>query len=91
MPAEGNFELVEVEVAEPGDGDVLVQNIYMSVDPYRRGRMRLDFPLGATRAGGGYCQVNFSKPIKTEKHLLNCSCIFPRRGRTQSEESVGIR
>lgn len=27
--------------AEPGDGDVLVQNIYMSVDPCMRGGMRL--------------------------------------------------
>lgn len=57
MPAEGNFDLVEVEVAEPGDGDVLVQNTYMSVDPYMRGRMRLDFPLGATLAGGALRKV----------------------------------
>lgn len=34
-----NFELAETPVAEPGDGEILVRNIYMSVDPYMRGRM----------------------------------------------------
>ena len=57
MPAGDNFELVEVDVAGPGDGEILVQNIYMSVDPYMRGRMRLDFPLGATLAGGALGKV----------------------------------
>ena len=57
MPTGDNFELVEVEVAGPGDGEVLVQNIYMSVDPYMRGRMRLDFPVGETLAGGALGKV----------------------------------
>jgi len=39
MPNEGNFELVETHIPEPRDGEVLVGNIYMSVDPYMRGRM----------------------------------------------------
>jgi len=39
MPHEGNFELVQNEVAPPGPGEVLVRNIWMSVDPYMRGRM----------------------------------------------------
>jgi len=34
-----NFTVAEVEVGEPGDGEVLVRNIFMSVDPYMRGRM----------------------------------------------------
>ena len=34
-----NFELTESEVGEPGAGEVLVRNIFMSVDPYMRGRM----------------------------------------------------
>ena len=34
-----NFELHESVAAEPGDGEVLVRNIFMSVDPYMRGRM----------------------------------------------------
>lgn len=39
-PTQENFEIVEVELPTPGDGQVLVKNHYMSVDPYMRGRMR---------------------------------------------------
>ena len=39
-PVKGeNFETREVAVPEPEDGDVLVRVIYMSLDPYMRGRM----------------------------------------------------
>jgi NADPH-dependent curcumin reductase CurA len=38
-PRDGDFRLVEVEVPDPGPGEVLVRNTYMSVDPYMRGRM----------------------------------------------------
>jgi len=34
-----NFKLVEAPIAQPGDGEVLVRNHYMSLDPYMRGRM----------------------------------------------------
>jgi NADPH-dependent curcumin reductase CurA len=36
---EKNFALREAPVTEPGDGEVLVKNVYLSVDPYMRGRM----------------------------------------------------
>lgn len=39
MPTYENFELAEVEVPQPGPGEVVVRNHYMSVDPYMRGRM----------------------------------------------------
>jgi len=39
IPDESDFGVVEVPVRQSGDGDVLVQNIYVSVDPYMRGRM----------------------------------------------------
>lgn len=38
-PRAADFRLVEVEVPEPGPGEILVRNVYMSVDPYMRGRM----------------------------------------------------
>jgi hypothetical protein len=38
-PSLYNFELVRAEVPEPGDGQVLVRNTWMSVDPYMQGRM----------------------------------------------------
>lgn len=40
VPTEENFELVETDVPEPGEGEVVVQTHYLSVDPYMRGRMR---------------------------------------------------
>ncbi|GAA2680973.1 MULTISPECIES: NADP-dependent oxidoreductase [Actinosynnema] len=40
FPTESDFALVEVPVPAPGDGELLVRNLVMSVDPYMRGRMR---------------------------------------------------
>ena len=34
-----NFKVTEEPVPEPGEGQVLVRNVFMSVDPYMRGRM----------------------------------------------------
>jgi NADPH-dependent curcumin reductase CurA len=39
FPTGDNFDLVEVPVPTIGDGQLLVRNIVMSVDPYMRGRM----------------------------------------------------
>ncbi|UCH21547.1 MAG: NADP-dependent oxidoreductase [Deltaproteobacteria bacterium] len=39
LPRESDFELVEVKLPEIGQGEMLIRNIYMSVDPYMRGRM----------------------------------------------------
>jgi NADPH-dependent curcumin reductase CurA len=38
-PRDTDFRLAEVEVPDPGPGEVLVRNQWMSVDPYMRGRM----------------------------------------------------
>lgn len=38
-PSHENFDLVDAAVAEPGEGQILVRNTMMSVDPYMRGRM----------------------------------------------------
>ncbi|MDR7301463.1 NADP-dependent oxidoreductase [Haloactinomyces albus] len=38
-PTRENFDLVEAPVPEPGDGQILVRNKVMSVDPAMRGRM----------------------------------------------------
>jgi NADPH-dependent curcumin reductase CurA len=38
-PQPSDFQLAEVEVGEPDDGEVVVRNTFMSVDPYMRGRM----------------------------------------------------
>ena len=40
VPTLENFQFVETEVPQPADGEVLVRLLYISVDPYLRGRMR---------------------------------------------------
>lgn len=40
LPAPENFEIIQVPVPKPRDGEFLVRNLWMSVDPYMRGRMR---------------------------------------------------
>ena len=39
VPTVDDFELVETKVPEPSEGEVRVRNLWMSVDPYMRGRM----------------------------------------------------
>ena len=66
-PAESDFHLAEVEVPEPGDGQVLVRNTWMSVDPYMRGRMNdrksyvPPFQIGAPLEGGAVGEVVASR------------------------------
>src|SRR5713101_2404002 len=38
-PSTANFERVEVPAPEPGEGQVLLRALYLSLDPYMRGRM----------------------------------------------------
>src|SRR5216684_4757531 len=39
MPKPSDFKLVESSIPEPGPGEILVRTLYVSVDPYMRGRM----------------------------------------------------
>jgi len=67
MPKETDFELAEVTLPEPAEGEILVQNMYMSVDPYMRGRMNdrksytPPFQLGEPLEGGCVGRVVESK------------------------------
>jgi NADPH-dependent curcumin reductase CurA len=38
-PSAANFELIEQPVPEPEEGEVLMRTLYLSLDPYMRGRM----------------------------------------------------
>jgi len=58
LPQAENFELATVDLPDPGPGEVLVRNTWMSVDPYMRGRMYdrpsyvPPFQLGQALQGG---------------------------------------
>lgn len=66
MPKQSDFAIIETDVAEPGAGEIQVQNLCMSVDPYMRGRM-LDrksyvppFQIGEVLTGGCIGRVSQS-------------------------------
>jgi len=57
------YDVVETDVPAPGAGEVLVRNLYISVDPYMRGRMSgihtyiAPFALGQVMDGGAIGEV----------------------------------
>ncbi|HCE51836.1 MAG TPA: NADP-dependent oxidoreductase, partial [Shewanella baltica] len=67
MPTAENFALVNQSLAPLADGQVLIKNLWMSVDPYMRGRM-VDrksyvppFALNQVLEGGAIGEVIASK------------------------------
>ena len=62
-----NFKLVEASIGEPQEGQVLVRNHFLSLDPYMRGRMNdaksyaKPQPLGQVMQGGTAGEVIASK------------------------------
>ena len=62
-PTADNFRLVETETPAPADGEVLVRNSFVSVDPYMRGRMNdarsylPPFQVGQPMDGGAVGEV----------------------------------
>ncbi|MEU5362598.1 NADP-dependent oxidoreductase [Streptomyces sp. NPDC005925] len=80
-PTPADFALVESEVPAPGDGQVLVRNQYLSVDPYMRGRMSAaksyvaPFELGKVMQGGAVGEVVASNAegIAVGDHVLHFS------------------
>ena len=79
IPTEDNFEQVAVPVREPDEGEILVQNEYISVDPYMRGRMNdfksytPPFQIGETITGGsvGKIIVSNSEAYQAGEYVLN--------------------
>jgi NADPH-dependent curcumin reductase CurA len=65
-----DFELVETDVPDPADGEFVVRNAYVSVDPYMRGRMNdvksyvPPFALGEPLTGGAVGRVVSSRNEK---------------------------
>jgi hypothetical protein len=63
MPIEDNFELKEIALPPLGDGMVRLRNLWLSVDPYMRGRMNdvksyvPPFQVGEPMEGGAIGEV----------------------------------
>jgi len=69
-PTPANFRLEEAPMPEPGEGEVLVRVIWLSLDPYMRGRMddaksyAAPVPIGGAMEGGCVAQVIASQNPK---------------------------
>jgi NADPH-dependent curcumin reductase CurA len=57
VPVAADFSVVEVNTPDAGEGEVQVQNVLMSVDPYMRPRLTADQPLDVAMIGGGIGRV----------------------------------
>lgn len=63
MPDETHLRLESMPIPQPGSGEVLLRTVYLSLDPYMRGRMNpgksyaQPVELGAPMVGGTVCEV----------------------------------
>ena len=66
-PSPANFKLAESEVREPGEGEILLKTLWLSLDPYMRGRMSAaksyakPVEPGEVMVGGTVAEVAASK------------------------------
>jgi NADPH-dependent curcumin reductase CurA len=71
MPVMADFAVVEADVPATGQGEVKVQTLIMSVDPYMRPRLNADQALDTPLLGGGIGRVVESRnPKFTEGQLV---------------------
>ena len=80
-PVEDNFALTEADRPDLADGQIRVRNLFMSVDPYMRGRMndvksyvppfRLGEPLEGGAIGDGH-RVPLARP--GQRATWSCTC-----------------
>jgi NADPH-dependent curcumin reductase CurA len=67
FPEEGLFEVVECPIPDPAEGQVLIRNAFLSVDPYMRPRMNdmrsyvAPYTLGEPMTGGAVGRVVASR------------------------------
>ncbi|WP_394191108.1 NADP-dependent oxidoreductase [Paenisporosarcina quisquiliarum] len=72
-PTHNDFEVVNVPIAQPDSGEVLIKTVYISVDPYLRGRMNdaksyiPSFQLNEVLTSGVVGQIVESKSSFFEK------------------------
>ena len=92
QPTEDNFELITRELASPNDGEFVVRNIWLSLDPYMRGRMddaksyADPVALGGIMEGGAVGEVIASK----NRHFPTGSFVTGQFGWTTHAVSDGV-
>lgn len=67
VPTDENFDLKKIDLPDLADGEVLLRTIYLSLDPYMRGRMSdaesyaEPVKIGDVMVGATVCQIEQSK------------------------------
>ena len=70
FPQDSDFELIEDPIPEPNDGELLLRTLYLSLDPYMRGRISkarsyaAGVEVGQTMVGGTVSVVETSRDRK---------------------------
>ena len=70
FPQDTDFELIEDPIPEPNDGELLLRTLYLSLDPYMRGRISkarsyaAGVEVGQTMVGGTVSVVETSRDRK---------------------------
>jgi NADPH-dependent curcumin reductase CurA len=95
-PKPSDFELATVEVRDPGEGEVQVRNLWMTVDPYMRGRMNEarsyadPYELNKPMTGGAVGQVLASRDPGYKPGDLVTSMAGWREAVAAAPASVGM-
>lgn len=91
-PKESDFKLVETSIPTPEDGQVLLKTIYLSVDPYMRGRMNQrrsyapNVQIDEVMVGGVIAQIVESKHADFQVgDIVNASIGWQEYGVAQGE------
>ncbi len=91
-PKESDFKLVETPIPTPENGQVLVKTIYLSVDPYMRGRMNQrrsyapNVQIDEVMVGGVIAQIVESKHTDFQVgDIVNASIGWQEYGVAQGE------
>jgi len=76
-PVLDNFELAELPIPTADDGDVVRRTIYLSLDPYMRGRMS-DAPSYAANLAIGdvMCGHTVSQVIESRNHAFTTGALI---------------
>ncbi len=71
LPQPGDFELIDAPIPEPGDADVLIRNLWLSIDPYYRHSLGPRF-LGTPfrRPGDVMMGVTLGQVVKSRDPLV---------------------
>jgi NADPH-dependent curcumin reductase CurA len=95
-PKPSDFELATVEFQDPGEGEVQVRNLWMTVDPYMRGRMNEargyadPYELNKPMTGGAVGQVLASRDPGYKAGDLVTSMAGWREAFTVAPATVGM-